>query len=324
MLPKIVCRVSLVALLLVPGLVWGDAEVIDGIAAVVNGDVITFSQVQEVAAPEEQSLKQQYTGQELIDKIKETRLAVLNDLINRQLILQEFKKKEYTLPDYVVEEQVQDIIKDEFGGDRQAFVRTLQAQGYTLNKFRDKEKEKITVQVMRQNQLKDDSFTPSPEAIDAYYNANKQEFATPAQVKLRMIVLNSDPLVTDSAKTTQQMANDIRDKATHGGDFATLAKTYSMDGTAENGGDWGWVDEKTLNQDLTKTAFALKKGEVSPVAQIGDSFYLLYCEDRKDPAVTALNDVRESIQKKLTQIEKQKATQRWLDGLREKAFIKVY
>jgi parvulin-like peptidyl-prolyl isomerase len=324
MLPKIVCRVSLVALLLVPGLVWGDAEVIDGIAAVVNGDVITFSQVQEVAAPEEQSLKQQYTGQELIDKIKETRLAVLNDLINRQLILQEFKKKEYTLPDYVVEEQVQDIIKDEFGGDRQAFVRTLQAQGYTLNKFRDKEKEKITVQVMRQNQLKDDSFTPSPEAIDAYYNANKQEFATPAQVKLRMIVLNSDPLVTDSAKTTQQMANDIRDKAIHGGDFATLAKTYSMDGTAENGGDWGWVDEKTLNQDLTKTAFGLKKGEVSPVAQIGDSFYLLYCEDRKDPAVTALNDVRDAIQKKLTQIEKQKATQRWLDGLREKAYIKVY
>jgi parvulin-like peptidyl-prolyl isomerase len=223
-----------------------------------------------------------------------------------------------------VEEQVQEIIKDEFGGDRQAFVRTLQAQGYSLNKFRDKEKEKITVQVMRQNKLKDDNFTPSPEAVNAYYNANKQEFATPAQVKLRMIVLNSDPLVSDSAKTTKQMADDIRDKATHGGDFATLAKTYSMDGTAENGGDWGWVDEKTLNQDLTKTAFELKKSEVSPVVQIGDSFYLLYCEDRKDPAITALNDVRDNISKKLEQIEKQKATQRWLDGLREKAYIKVY
>jgi peptidyl-prolyl cis-trans isomerase SurA len=324
MFEKIVCRVSFVALLLVPGVVWGDAEVIDGIAAVVNGDVITFSQVQEVAAPEEQSLKQQYTGQELIDKIKETRLAVLNDLINRQLILQEFKKKEFNLPDYVVEEQVQEIIKDEFGGDRQAFVRTLQAQGFTLNKFRDKEKEKITVQVMRQNQLKDNNFTPSPEAVTAYYNANKQEFATPAQVKLRMIVLNSDPLVSDSSKTTKQMADDIREKATHGGDFATLAKTYSMDGTAENGGDWGWVDEKTLNQDLTKTAFALKKAEVSSVVQIGDSYYLLYCEDRKDPNTTALNDVRDNISKKLSQIERQKATQRWLDGLREKAYIKVY
>jgi peptidyl-prolyl cis-trans isomerase SurA len=324
MFEKIVCGVSFVALLVVPGVVWGEAEVIDGIAAVVNGDVITFSQVQEVAAPEEQSLKQQFTGEELIDKIKETRLAVLNDLINRQLILQEFKKKEYTLPDYVVEEQVQDIIKDEFGGDRQAFRRTLEAQGYTLNKFRDKEKEKITVQVMRQNTLKDDTFTASPEAIDAYYKANQQEFATPAQVKLRMIVLNSDPLVSDSSKTTKQMADEIRDKATHGGDFPTLAKTYSMDGTAENGGDWGWVDEKTLNQDLTKAAFELNKGQVSPVIQIGDSFYLLYCDDKKIPSITALNDVRDGIAKKLSQLQKQKATQRWLDGLREKAYIKVY
>jgi parvulin-like peptidyl-prolyl isomerase len=139
-----------------------------------------------------------------------------------------------------------------------------------------------------------------------------------------MIVLNSDPLVSDSAKTTRSMADEIRDKATHGGDFATLAKTYSMDGTAENGGDWGWVDEKTLNQDLTKAAFTLNKGEVSPVMQIGDSYYLLYCEDKKEPAVTAINDVRDNILKKLSQLEKQKATQRWLDGLREKAYIKVY
>src|SRR5258708_24137785 len=119
--------------------------------------------------------------------------------MNRQLILQEFKKKEYQLPDYVVEEQVQEIIKDEFGGDRQAFVRTLQAQGYSLNKFRDKEKEKITVQVMRQNKLKDDNFTPSSEAVTASYNTNKQEVATQAQVQLRSIVLNRNPFGSDSA-----------------------------------------------------------------------------------------------------------------------------
>src|ERR1700731_1739498 len=325
MFPKLFGSYVLALSLLIPAVVRAaDPEVIDGIAAVVNGDVITFSQVQEVAAPEEQSLKQQFTGQELIDKIKETRLAVLNDLINRQLILQEFKKKEYQLPDYVVEEQVQEIIKDEFGGDRQAFVRTLQAQGYSLNKFRDKEKEKITVQVMRQNKLKDDNFTPSPEAVTAYYNANKQEFATPAQVKLRMIVLNSDPLVSDSAKTTRSMADEIRDKATHGGDFATLAKTYSMDGTAENGGDWGWVDEKTLNQDLTKAAFALSAKEVSPGIQIGDSYYILYCEEKKTANFIPLTEVRDGISKKLGQVQRQKATQRWLDGLREKAYIKVY
>src|ERR1700745_2492532 len=175
MFPKLFSSYVVVLSLLTPAVMRAaDPQVIDGIAAVVNGDVITFSQVQEVAAPEEQTLRQQYQGQELIDKIKETRLAVLNDLVNRQLILQEFKKKEYQLPDYVVEEQVQEIIKDEFGGDRQAFVRTLQAQGYSLNKFRDKEKEKITVQVMRQNKLKGDTFTPSPEDVTACYNATRR------------------------------------------------------------------------------------------------------------------------------------------------------
>jgi len=192
-----------------------------------------------------------------------------------------------------------------------------------MNRFRDMEKDKITVQVMRQNNVKG-TFVPTTTEIESYYNANKKEFATPEQVKLRMIVLNSDPLVSDSAASTKQMAEEIRQKAKEGADFATLAKTYSMDGTAENGGDWGWVDEKTLNQDLTKAAFALAAKEVSPCIQIGDSFYILYCEEKKTANFIPLTEVRDGIAKKLEQVQRQKATQRWLDGLREKAYIKVY
>src|SRR5208283_3814693 len=114
-----------------------EPQVIDGVAAVVNGDVITFSQVQELSSPRERTLREQYNGAELIDKIKEARLSALNDLIDRQLIVQEFKKKEYTMPEYVVDDQIQSIIKEEFGGDRQAFLRTLIAQGYTLSRFRE-------------------------------------------------------------------------------------------------------------------------------------------------------------------------------------------
>ncbi|MBV9488443.1 MAG: SurA N-terminal domain-containing protein, partial [Verrucomicrobia bacterium] len=126
-------------------LVAADPEVIDGIAAVVNNDVVTFSQVQEVCASQEQSLRQQYNGQELIDKIKEARLAALRDLVDRQLILQEFKKKEFHIPDYVIEDHIQNIIRSEFAGDRQAFVRTLSAQGYSLTRFRENERQKIIV-----------------------------------------------------------------------------------------------------------------------------------------------------------------------------------
>ena len=300
-----------------------EPEVIDGVAAVVNGDVITFSQVQEVSGPRERTLREQFTGQELIDKIKEARLGALNDLIDRQLIVQEFKKKQFNIPEYVVDDQIANIIKDDFAGDRQAFLRTLNAQGYTVNKFRDMQRDKVIVGAMRQNNVKG-NFSATPQQIQAYYDANKQEFVTPEQLKLRMIVLNADPLDANSADSTRKMAEEIRDKVKGGADFATMAKTYSMDGTAESGGDWGLIDRKTLNQQLTDVAFALLPSQTSQVVQIGDSFYILYCESKKESGVIPLPEVRAGIERKLEQAMRQKATQRWLDSLREKAFIKIY
>jgi peptidyl-prolyl cis-trans isomerase SurA len=313
----------LLTVFFVPQIRSADPEVIDGVAAVVNGDVITFSQVQEVSGPRERTLREQFTGQELIEKIKEARLAALSDLIDRQLIVAEFKKKQFNIPEYVVEDQIQNIIKDDFAGDRQAFLRTLNAQGYTISKFRDMQRDKVIVGAMRQNNVKG-NFAATPQQIQAYYEANKQEFVTPEQLKLRMIVLNADPLDANSADSTRKMADEICAKVKAGADFATMAKTYSMDGTAESGGDWGLIDRKTLNQQLTDVAFALAPGQTSQVVQIGDSFYILYCETKKESGFIPLPEVRDGIGKKLEQVQRQKATQRWLDELREKAFIKIY
>jgi peptidyl-prolyl cis-trans isomerase SurA len=313
----------LLAGFIIPQICAADPEVIDGVAAVVNGDVITFSQVQDVSGPRERTLREQYTGQELIDKIKEARLGALNDLVDRQLIVQEFKKKEYTMPEYVVDDQIQNIIKDDFAGDRQAFLRTLNAQGYTMNRFREMQRDKVIVGAMRQNNVKG-NFVATPQEIQAYYEANKQEFVTPEQLKLRMIVLNADPLDANSGDSTKKMAEEIRDKVKGGADFATMAKTYSMDGTAESGGDWGLIDRKTLNQQLTDVAFALSPGQTSQVVQIGDSFYILYCESKKEAGAIPLPEVQDGIEKKLEQVRRQKATQRWIDSLREKAYIKIY
>ena len=132
-------------------------EVLDGIAAVVNSDVITFSQVRELVGPREKQARETLKGNEMIEKVKEIRLQAVNDLIDRQLILQEFKemqKKGANIPEYVVEDRIQTIIRDEFGGDRSAFVRTLNAQGYTLDRFRQLETEKMVVQGMRAQQVK--------------------------------------------------------------------------------------------------------------------------------------------------------------------------
>jgi len=318
---------SVLALALAVNVQAQKAEIIDGVAAIVNNDVVTISQVRELVAARERSMRELYRGEELRTKIEEIRLAALKDLIDRQLILQEFKKlqeKGANIPDYVVDDRVQTIIREEFGNDRSAFVRTLQAQGYTLTKFKEIEKDKIIVQALRQSKVNND-FVISPTQVQAYYNKNKASYATPEQVKLRMIVIregdNSDVAGGGDKK---QVAKEIRDKIASGAEFDRMAQMYSEDtNTQEVGGDWGWIERGTLNEQLTSVAFSLRPGEVSPVVEMGGTYYIMMVEAKKNATVKPIADVRDEIERNLIQQERQKMQERWLDSLRQKAYIKI-
>jgi parvulin-like peptidyl-prolyl isomerase len=308
-------------------------EIMDGIAAVVNGDIITISQLRELTSAREMALREMLTGEELLREVKNLREAALNDLIDRQLILQEFAKREFNIPDYVVADRVQSIILQEFGGDRQAFVRTLQAQGYTMARFQEMEREKIIVQAMRQANVRDD-FIITPRQIQIYYEQNKANFTTPEEVRLRMIVLREGSTgdvffgeedgALGAGGSKRAMAQEIREKLVNGADFERMAAMYSEDPTtAPMGGDWGWIQRNTLNEQLTRVAFGLGAGQISPVVQLGDSYYILLVESRKPARTKPLNEVKEEIERNLMQQERQRAQKRWLETLRQTAFIRI-
>ena len=302
-------------------------EVIDGIAAIVNNDVVTISQVRDLIGARERSLREIYSGAELENKLKAMRLSAIKDLIDRQLILQEFKKlqeKGAAIPDYIVDDRIQAIIRQEFGGDRAAFVRTLQAQGFTLTQFKEIEREKIVIQAMRQQKV-DNNFVISPTQIQAYYEKNKQAYATPEQVKLRMIVVRegSSGDVPDIG-SKKELAEEIRDKVAKGAEFDRMAEMYSEDETTQQaGGDWGWIERNTLNEKLTNVAFSLRPGEVSPVIGIDKTYYIIMVEAKRNATIKPIGDVRDEIEKNLIQQERTKAQERWLDTLRQKAYIKI-
>src|SRR6266480_4962661 len=117
---KDLMRLSAVVLLAACGLaLWAiccaafaqEPKGVDGIAAIVNGDVITFSQVRMLSAPREKLLRSQFTRKELENKLKEVRQLALKDLIDRRLVIQAFKKESYQIPDHVVDQRVHDIIR---------------------------------------------------------------------------------------------------------------------------------------------------------------------------------------------------------------------
>ena len=298
------------------------AESINGIAAIVNDKVITYSEVREVVEPRERLLRSQYSGQELVKKITDLRKAALQDLIDRQLIIQAFEKEKLAIPPHFIDERVDEVIKQNFGGDRQAFIKTMEAQKYTMSKFRDLERDKIIVQAMRGKNVKSDLIIP-PGKVEEYYRKHQDQFSNKAQVKLRMIMI---PGRTDSGggEAQSSMAEEIRAKLITGADFDKMAQMYSEDSTRDLGGDWGWIDDKTLSEPLSKVAFSLKPGEISKVVDVGGNHFILKAEARQGGEVKPLKDVRADIEARLRQEQAQEMQEHWLASLRSKAYIKTF
>ncbi len=299
-----------------------EPEVVDGVAAVVNGDVITYSQVRSLVGPREKLLRAQYNGEELIKKIKETRELALQDLIDRQLILQAFKGEKWQIPDHFVEDRMHDIVRTDFGGDRNTFIKTLEAQNYTMGEFKRMEMEKMIVQAMRSKNVKMD-VVASPAKVDEYYKAHREEFTSREQIKLRLIMIPSH--ASDGEAPAQKaMAEEIFTKLQHGAEFERMAQLYSEDSTRENGGDWGWVDRKTLAAPLEKAAFAVDTGKISNIVEFSGNYYILKVEDRHGGETKSLEQSRADIEKKLVHNEAQQLQEKWLASLRSKAYIKTF
>ena len=301
-----------------------DSELVDGIAAVVNGEVITFSQVREVVAARERVLRSMHSGRELIEKIREARRSALEDLIDRELIIQKFEEMGLQIPDRLLDQRINELVMEEFGGDREAFLKTLQAQGFTLSKFRQMEREKIIVQAMRQRNVSRDVLI-SPRRIEEYYRQNRGDYSIPEQVKLRLIKIAKDGGDEDSDAATQRaIAEEIRTKLASGADFERMAQMYSDDSTRDVGGDWGWIERDTLTERLSDEIFKLKAGEISKVVELGDFYYILMVEARKNAATRPLEEVRTEIEKQLLQERRLAKQEEWVESLRDKAYIKTF
>jgi peptidyl-prolyl cis-trans isomerase SurA len=299
-----------------------DMEVIDGIAAVVNGDIITYSQVRGLVEPREKLLRSQLKGDELAKQLKAVRQAALKDLIDRQLIIQAFKKESYQIPDHYIDQRMHDIIQESFGGDRNTFIKTLEAQNYTLGEFKKLETERMIVQAMRMKNVKRDSIA-SPAKIEAYYKTHRDEFTAKEQVKLRLIMIPSHAS-DGNAAAQRSMAEEILGKLASGAEFDRMAQIYSEDSSRELGGDWGWIERKTLAAPLEKMAFNLPVGRISNIIEFNGNFYLLKVEDKKGGTTQSLAQAREQIEKKLLQQEAQNLQEKWLTSLRSKAYIRTF
>lgn len=298
----------------------GRAELADGVQAIVNDTVITYGQVEEFTAPVVETLRRQYAGQpEAYDKALNDALKdSLEQLVERQLILHSFDSEGYKLPDSVVDNAFQDQMRERFG-DRVTMIKTLQAQGMTLEEYRKQFRDRFIEDAMR-NQNVAREIIISPYKVQSYYQAHAADFQVDNEIKLRMITLNKNGNDTN----TVRLANEILSEIKKGATFSEMAMVYSQDAQQHQGGERGWVERSVLRPELADAAFTLKPGETSGVVDLPEACYLLNVEDVRAAHVKPLSDVRDGIEKNLRSEEQARLQKQWIESLRAKTFIRYF
>lgn len=300
------------------------AEIMDGVVAVVNDRVITLSEVRMVIGPILPQLQRDFRGEELNAKLRSLQTDAINSLIERALILDEFKTKGYTIPENTIDRELSEIIASEFNNDRGAFTRTLQAQNLTVTQYREKLRERVIIQAMR-GRKGQQYLVISPYRIDQYYQDHLKDFAVEDQIKLRMIFIKKAPAEGDTAPDARRkLGEEILGKLDAGESFESLAKLYSEGKEAKQGGDWGWVGKDVLRKELGEVAFQLKAKQHSKLIETAEGYYLLFVEDIKPAHTKPLTEARDDIEKILIELQRDKMQDEWIKTLRAKAYIRLY
>lgn len=299
-----------------------EQRLINGVAVIVNDAIITYQEVEMFVRQATESLERRYGDQpQLLQQRKsEVRADGTEQLVERQLILHDFKTAGYNLPESYIDDIIKERIRQKYG-DRATLAKTLKEEGVTFETYRRSTREEIIVEILRSKHVQQEVLI-SPQKILDYYEARKTNYAVGEQVKLRMIVLNKRP---NDNGATRKLADEILGRIESGVAFEEMAKIHSEQGSTRTaGGEWGWADRDSLRTELAEIAFKLEKGQRSKVIELPEACFLMLVEDKRVAHLKPLSDVRDDIERELLREERRRLERQWIDRLRKKSFVRYF
>ncbi len=242
-------------------LIAAEFELSNGIAAIADETIITVQDVRQASAETVDLYRRTYFNNR--EAFEQKRIATLTEaldaLIDRQLVLRDFKDLGGVIQESYIDDLIREKIREQFG-DRVTFAKTLQAQGITKEGYRQREREKIITRLMEQKNVRE-ALLISPAKIERHYETNQHQFKLGDQVKLRVIVFNR-PQSAD-ADEVRKLALSVKGKIDGGAPFAEMASTYSEGAERRQGGAWGWKQDSQLRKGLWEAASNLSTGQCS-------------------------------------------------------------
>ncbi|MBU2562817.1 MAG: peptidylprolyl isomerase [Actinobacteria bacterium] len=277
------------------------------------------------------SIKSQDTSGEITsdeEKLNALEADIIDSLIMIKLLEKYAEENNITVTDEEVNEQVK-LLMDTYSSEKD-FEKYLKEKGI------DK---RFLEGVLRSQLLSSKIYSKvtagvivTDQEVKQYYEDNKNTFfLVPVRVKASHI-LAIFPLVEDNSEETEEGREEalekikmVEDKLKDGGDFEDLARQYSDDGkSGENGGDLGYISKGQMVEEFDKTLFSLDVGEVSEIVETEYGFHIIKATDYEEEYIQEFNEVEESINTYLLNLQKAEKWEDFIFSLIEKVNIEYF
>jgi peptidyl-prolyl cis-trans isomerase SurA len=201
--------------------------------------------------------------------------------------------------------------------------KAARQQGVSFEDFKAGIRDNVITQMVVRDEV-GRRLQMSQSQEQAYYEAHKQEFTQPEQIKLSEILIPTAADANDAAVAqAQAKAEDIEAKLKSGENFEDLAKANSGGPTAAQGGDLGMYKRGALAKVLEDQTFNLKPGEWTAPIRTRQGFVILKVTDHVAAGVAPLKDVEQQVQEGMYSEAMQPALRAYLTKLREDAYIDI-
>lgn len=305
------------------------ANIIDSCVAVVNEDVITLSEVNEAGKPMFQRIAEEVPPGQLAEALKQARKTVIDQLIEKRLLVQQAKLMNISVTDEDVEHALTQILARN-NTSLEQFKSELAKMGMEEQQYRENLRDQILGSKLINYEVRSKVIIPEEKIIDYYDQHYTEQVGSGGYYILQIgITLDSEGMPTDPAKAgkiAKKKAERVLSLARGGQDFKQLARQYSNLPSAVDGGDIGAFQKDEMAAYMRDAVTSLKPGEISPVVASPNGymlFKLLSSQEGEIITKVPYDTVKEEIRSNLYQQEIEKRYDSWLKEIRNQAYIKI-
>ena len=237
-----------------------DVRVVEEIAAKVNGDIITRSELERARQELEAQLRQKgVSGPELEKMVKQQAADGLRDQIDTLLLVQHGKDLNINVDAEVTKRLAQIQVESKIADPDKFHEYIREGTGMSYEDYRQKIKDQLLTQRVISQEVMSRVSPPRSE-VEKYYEEHKKEFVREEQVFLSEILISTEGKTADQVSQAEKRAKDLVARARKGEKFGELARQYSDAETKEGFGQLPPYKRGQLEKSISDIAFKEKKG----------------------------------------------------------------